>query len=136
MNTRNASVLILAAALSASALSPLFASTKEDIPVAYSVRTLISTSNGDMKVQRGMTRGDVSFAMRYKDREQLTPDVWVYTGYHANNSNTANSQGCETVVITFSNDRVSDLQLVNKPAFAAIAATLKPDSPARNIASR
>jgi hypothetical protein len=40
------------------------------------------------------------------------------------------------VVITFSNDRVSDLQLVNKPAFAAIAATLKPDSPARNIASR
>jgi|SRR5271157_1416921 len=134
MNTRNASVLILAAALSASAFSPLFA--KDDVPVAYSVRTLISTSNGDMKVERGMTRGDVSFAMRYKDREQLTPDIWVYTGYHANNSDTANAQGCETVVITFANDRVSDLQLVNKPAFAAIAATLKPGSPARNIASR
>jgi len=135
MNSRPTSVLILAAALSASAFSPLFASPKNDVPIAYSVGTLIATSNANIKVMRGMARGDVSFAMKFKSCQQLTPDIWVYTGYHAENSALAIDQGL-IVVITFSNDRVVDLQLVNKPAFAAIAANLKPGSPEKNLASK
>jgi hypothetical protein len=136
MNSHPTSVLILAAVLSASAFTPLFASPNSGVPIAYSVRTLISTSNGDIKVTRGMSREDVSFAMRFKAREQLTNDIWVYTGYHAENSDQATDQSCGTVVITFSNDRVVDLQLVNRPAFAAIVASLKPGSSVKGLASK
>jgi hypothetical protein len=136
MNSRPTSVLILAAALSASTFSPIFALPQNDAPIAYSVRTVIATSNGNMKVERGMTREDVSFAMRYKTREQLSSNVWVYTGFHAENSDLANDKGCGTVVITFSNDRVADLQLLNKPAVSATAENLSLGSPARNIASK
>jgi hypothetical protein len=135
MITHPVSVLLLAVALSASASVPLFAASKNDLPIAFSVRTLTASSNGDMKVNRGMDRGDVSYALKYKSREVLSPDVWVYSGFHAD-VDPANDQGAGTVVITFANDKVADIQLVNKPAVALIAASLRLGSPARNIASK
>ncbi len=135
MKARPSSVLILAAALSASAFAPLFASSKNDSPLAYPISTLIATSNGDMKVVRGTSIGDVSFALRYNARQELSPNVWAYSGFHAN-LDLANDQECGTVVITFVNGQVSDMRLVNKPAAAAIAANLKLGASARNIASK
>ena len=135
MNTRSASALILAAVLSVSASIPLFAATKNDLPIAYSVNTVTFTSNGDMKITRGMYRGNVSWATRYKSHEELSPDVWAFNGFHAN-LDMANDQQCGTLVVTFANDEVVDLRLVNKPAVAAIVAKLKSTSPARNLASR
>jgi hypothetical protein len=135
MKARPSSVLLLAAALSASAFAPLFASSKNDSPRAYPIGTLIAASNGDMKVVRGASMGDVSYALRYKVRQELSPNVWAYSGFHAN-LDLANDQECGTVVITFVNGQVSDMRLVNKPAVAAIAANLKLGSSARNIASK
>jgi len=128
-------MLVLAAVLSVSSSSPSFAASKNDLPIAYSVNTVTANSNGDIRITRGMYRGDVSFAMKYKDHEELTPNVWVFTGYRAN-VDLVNDQGCETLVITFANDKVVDLQLVNKPAAAEIAANLRLGSSARNIASK
>jgi hypothetical protein len=135
MNTPTASALILAAVLSVSTSSPSYASSKNETPIAYSVNTVTVTSNGDVKIVRGMYRGDVSWALRYKSHEELAPNVWVVSGYQAN-LDLVNDQGCETLVITFADDKVVDLQLVNRPAIAAIATNLKLGSPAKNIASR
>ena len=135
MKARPSSVLLLAAALSASAFAPLFASSKNDSPRAYPIGVLTAASNGDMKVVRGASMGDVSYALRYKVRQELSPNVWAYSGFHAN-LDLANDQECGTVVITFVNGQVSDMRLVNKPAVAAIAANLKLGSSARNIASK
>jgi hypothetical protein len=135
MKARPTSVLILAAALSASAFAPLFASSKNDSPRAYPIGVLTATSGGGVKIERGSSMGDVSFALRYRVRQELSPNVWAYTGFHAN-LDLANDQECGTVVITFVNGQVSDMRLVNKPAAAAIAANLKLGSSARNIASK
>ena len=135
MNTRIASALILAAVLSVSSSTTSFASSKSDSPIGYPVNTVTASSNGDIKIVRGMSRGDVSWAMKYKSHEELSPDVWVFSGFHAN-LDQANDQECGTLVITFANDRVVNLQLVNKPAVSAIAANLRVRSPAKNIASR
>jgi hypothetical protein len=133
MNARPISALILAAALSVSA--PLFAASQDASPTSISLRTLVASSNGDMKNERGTSREDVSYAMRYKSRVELSPDVWVYSGYHAD-AGAPNAQDCGSVVITFAHGEVADLQLVNKPAVAAIAANLRLGSPSRNLASR
>ena len=129
MNARPISALILAAALSVSA--PLFAASQDASPTSISLRTLVASSNGE----RGTSREDVSYAMRYKSRVELSPDVWVYSGYHAD-AGAPNAQDCGSVVITFAHGEVADLQLVNKPAVAAIAANLRLGSPSRNLASR
>jgi hypothetical protein len=135
MNTRPVSALILATALSVSASIPLFAASKNDLPVSINVRTLVATSGGGVQIERGMSRWDVSYAMRYNFREELSPDVWVYTGFRANVDSPA-AQDCKTVVITFAHNRVSNLQLVNKPAVDVIAANLKLGSSATNVASK
>ncbi len=135
MNARTVSALVLAAGLSLAASAPLFAASPSDIPTSLTVQTLIATSNGDMKVQRGTDRGDVAFAMKYKVRQELSHDVWAYTGYRADLP-LANARDCGTVIITFVNDQVADLQLVNKPAVAVIAMNLKASSPTRNLASK
>lgn len=135
MNTRPASALILAAVLSVSTSIQSFAASKNDSPIGYPVNTVTATSNGDVKIVRGMYRGDVSWAMRYKSHEELSPDVWVFSGFHAN-LDQANDQECGTLVITFANNKVVNLQLVNRPAVSALAANLRLDSPVKNIASR
>jgi len=135
MNARTVSALILVAGLSLAASAPLFAASPNEVPTAFTVRTLIATSNGDMKIQRGMDRGDVSYAMKYKVRQELSHDVWAYAGYHTDLP-LADARDCRTVVITFVNDQVADLQLVNKPAVAVIAMNLKASSPSRNLASK
>jgi len=134
MNTRLPSVLILAAALSASALVSASTASNHDYPVAFSVSTLIASTQGGEQITRGTPRGDVAYAMRYKARQELSPDVWVYSGYHAD-LDLANQQDCGTLVITFAHDKVADIQLVNQSAAVIVAANLKVGSPARIVAS-
>jgi hypothetical protein len=135
MNARHVSALILAAALSVSASAPLFAASQNEIPTSFTVRTLIASSNGDMKIVRGMDREDVSYAMKYRERQELSPDVWVYTGYHSEND-LANARECWTMVIKFAQGKVVDLQLVNKAAVTVIALNLKSNSSSKNLASK
>ena len=135
MNARTVSALVLAVGLSIAASAPLFAAAPNEIPTSFTVGTLTASSNGDMKIQRGTDRGDVSFAMKYKTRQELSHDVWAYSGCHPDLT-LANDRDCKTVVITFVDDRVANLQLVNKPAVAVIAMNLKANSPTKNLASK
>jgi hypothetical protein len=104
-------------------------------PVALPLRTVSVESKGNRKIARGTVCGDVSYALKYKNRREPTPNVSVYAGFHAN-SETAIVQGCKSVVITFANDKVVNLQLVNQPDGASIAADLKFGSSATSLASR
>jgi predicted secreted hydrolase len=120
MNARIASVLILAAALSASALS---AASKNTPAIAYSLNTVTSASSGYEKISLGATQGAVMRVLGSPALE-LSPDAWVYHNYHADLP-LANDQGCDTVVVTFAQGKVADLKLVNHPAAVFIAANVK-----------
>lgn len=101
----------------------------------FSVRTLTATVEGGESIERGTTRADVSCAMRRKARQELSPNVWLFSGYRAN-LDLPNAQACQTVVVTFANDKVVNLQLVNKPAATVIAANLNRSSSMKNMASK
>ena len=135
MNTRPVSALIIAAALSVSASIPLFAAPKNDLPVTCPVRVLVATSDGCARITRGMYRGAVSHAMRYNSRVELSPDVWVYSGFHAD-TDSSYAQECGTVVITFADDKVANLQLANRSAVAVLSTNLKFGSSTEFIASK
>lgn len=137
MKTRLNPILVIAAALSVSAFATLSAASTQNLPVAFPVKTLTATDQGGEQIERGASRGFVSWAMRSKHREELAPDVWAYSGYHAN-LDLANQQGCGTLIITFVHDKVVSMQLVNKPAAGLIAANLKasPALPTQSIASK
>lgn len=134
MKTRINSVLFLAATLSVSALVSLSAASNNSFPVAYPVYNLTASAQGGEQISRGTSRGDVAWAMRFKSRQELSPDIWVYSGYHAD-LDLANQQDCGTLVITFANNKVADMQLVNKPATVIIASNLKVGTPGRIVAS-
>jgi hypothetical protein len=123
MNTRPLSTLFLAAALCVCVSAHAFASSGS-APVSYSIRSVTVTSNGDIRIVRGMDWQDVSFAMKYKNRLELAPDIWAFSGFGANYE-PANQQGCETVVIRFVQGKVADLKLVNQASMAVLTAGLR-----------
>lgn len=55
---------------------------------------------------------------------ELSPDVWVYPGYHAD-LDLPNGQRCDTIVITFAQGKVVDLKFVNQPTVSLLAANSK-----------
>jgi hypothetical protein len=135
MNTRPISILFLSVALSLSASIKLSAALKKESAFAYRVRsvTVIVTPEDDMIIGRGATREYVSHVMKYQWCNELSPDVWSYVGYHAN-LDSGDEHECGNLVITFVNDRVSNLQLVNSREVVEISANLKGVSTARSIA--
>ena len=135
MKNLTTSVVLLAAALCVSASTPLSADSKNQSPRGFSVRTLNVTPYVGEQIERGATRAYVARVMSGQSRQELTSDVWVYSGYHAE-LDAANEQGCGTMIITFANDKVVDLKLVNKRAVAVIAAKLNLSPAAKNIASK
>ena len=129
MNARLPSLLVLAAALSASALS---AASKDTPAIAYSVNAVTSVFSGYEKVSLGASQATVRWVLG-SPRQELAPDIWVYHNYHADLA-LANEQGCDTVVITFARGKVSDIKLVNDRAAKSIAANVHVQS-ARMVAA-
>jgi hypothetical protein len=121
MNTRRLSIAVLAAALCACVSTPVFAHNQ---PTSYAVRTVTVSSAGDLRIERGMDKSDVSWIMRNKTRQSLARNVWAFNGFVANYE-PANQQGCETLVLTFTQDKLSDIKLVNSSSLAVIVARLK-----------
>ena len=113
MKIRLASLLLLAAALSA----PVFASEKNDTAVPVRV------SNVGGYIERGAPRVAV-FAHLGSPSRRLSSDVWAYDGFRADVAS-VNERGCDTLIITFVDNQVADLKLVNRPAARSIAADLK-----------
>ncbi len=120
MKTRIASVFILAAALSTSALLPLSAASKDDLPTGYLVSRINFPARWITHITRG-TPQDIVFSLMGSPYQKVSPDVWVYHNYVAN-LDVANEQGCDVMVITFAQGKVVDLKLVNEPAAKIIAA--------------
>ena len=129
MYTRLPCLLVLAAALSASALS---AASKDTPAIAYSVSDVTSAASGYEKISLGASQATVRRVLG-SPRQELSPDIWVYHNYRADLA-LANEQGCDTVVITFAQGKVADLKLVNHPAAVSIASNVRVQS-ARMIAA-
>jgi len=125
MKTRIPSVLILAAALSVSALIPLSAASAPQgaVAMAYSVR---SVDHHGHLITRGTTALTV---LRWlgTPRQQLSSDTWVYHGYQAD-FEPANDQQCDTLILTIVRGEVTDIKLVNDHAAKLIAAHVKTKS--------
>jgi hypothetical protein len=124
MKTPLPSLLILAAALGASALAPLSAASKNTAAIAYAVKTVASAFSGYAKISSGATL-DTVFRVLGSPRRAPSSNVWVYHHYHADLAR-ANEQGCDTVVITFIQGSVASMLLANYSAADLIAANLKP----------
>jgi hypothetical protein len=127
MNTRNIPVLTIALVLGA--FAPLLAAASDDHPVVLTVRTLVDSTNISVNIKRGATREYVAQAMRFKTREELSPDVWAFF-------RSVNDEGCANLVITFANDKVVDMRLVNRPALNALVASLRIGSSTKDVASK
>jgi hypothetical protein len=120
MKSSSASVLILAAALSASALVPLSAAEKNTHPIGYRVNVVTLASEGYIQIAPGTARSTVERKMGSPFRE-ISPDVWLYHNFRAD-LDLANEQLCDTLVVTFAHDRIIDLKLVNPRGAQVIAA--------------
>lgn len=123
MKTNIYSVLLLAAALSASALVPLSAASNKDPAIGFPVTTVKVNQSQD-EIRRGTPIMTVLRLMGTLNQE-LTPDVWICHGFRADNLEMANEQGCDILVITFADGKVADLKLVNQRAAVVIASNLK-----------
>jgi hypothetical protein len=134
MKTSSVSVLILAAALSASALVPLSAAEKNSLPIGYRVSVLTLASEGYIRIAPGTARSTVERMMGSPFRE-ISPDVWIYHNYRAD-LDLANEQHCDTLVVTFAHDRIVDLKLVNPRGAQVIAADLEHKRPELYAAAR
>jgi hypothetical protein len=134
MNTRYASIIFVAVlGLTAASRSPAF--TLDQVPYGFHVGTVTATSNGSLKVVRGMDKSDVTWVMHYNKCEELSPDIWSYSGFRAQ-LDLANDMNCTILVVRFANNKVVDLQLVNRQAVNVIVAGLKPGSTNKSFASK
>ncbi len=120
MKTRLALLLALAASLNAFAASPATTS-----PIAFNVAKVNQPNNVEnVDLQRGDTLMTARRLLGAPHR-QLSANVWVYYGFHPE---TPDAIGCDTLVVTFAQNKVSDLKIVNERAVQVMAANLKPAS--------
>ncbi len=123
MNTRLANALILAAALSATALITTAAPSAIGYPASVVTKTswndLLERSESGLVVP-GSSRAEV-LAILGQPTRALSPGAWVFEGYHPD-AEVAVGRGCTHLVVTFAHDRVARLAFVNRPAVEVIAA--------------
>lgn len=123
MNTRLANALVLAAALSATALI----ATGDPSAIGYPASVVTKTSWNDLLersesrlVAPGSSRAEV-LAIIGRPTRALSPDVWVFEGYQPD-AEVAVGRGCTHLVVTFARERIARLAFVNGPAVELIAA--------------
>lgn len=128
--------ILLFAALIALAFPRLQAASSSDhLPFAYKVsEVVLPDSSHAGRLVRGDSRNTVRAALGQAPR-QLSPDVWVYPGFGGRVAKYM-APVCEDLVVTFAEDRVVDLKLVNAPAVRVIAASLRPKPVIRHVAGK
>ncbi len=132
MNTPITSLVLIAAAFSASAFSPLSAAPEHYRAIAYPVSSI--TVRRGSPVVAGTTRDDVIARMGKPDR-QLTPDLWVYTGYYSPDVRQVNADGCTALMVSFTYDFVQDLKFVNPGAVRVYASAAMPRPQPQSVAA-
>jgi len=130
MKTLFVSRIILAAGLSASALSST--SVAADRAIAYPVSRILASSED---IQRGDGRLEVRRLMGVPDR-RLSSNVWIYFKHHAPDTPQVARDNCRTLVVTFTDNRVSDLKLVNPRALKIYTARTNTGAPVRWLAAK
>ena len=101
---------------------PACATTKDSTARAYSVR--YAERNSSLSVVRGKSPREVEVALGVPQRK-LSADVWAYSNFGAREVGHG-ADDCTTLIVSFVEGRVSDLQLVNAHAEAIYAARLQP----------
>jgi hypothetical protein len=109
--------LVIVVGLFAAASAFAQTSTTAVSPAVHSVKQVAPY------VERGTPRIAVTVHLG-QPTERLSPDVWVYRGFSVERGSVS-VKDCGTLVVTFAGGYVSNLQLVNAPAVAAIAAQAK-----------
>lgn len=112
-------ILFLTSILAAGAIAPAFATESKVSVIPADVVTSIEELLARSRVSVGVSRESVITEMRHPNTA-LTPDVWVYTGFHANNL--YNAERYDTLVVTFKNDRVVKITLTTAEEVRVAAA--------------
>ncbi len=141
MNARMSSILILAAALGAPALIPVSAEPSASSAVGYWASKVTATRWNDLLARRdadeivaGASQYAVVAALGQPVLE-LSPDVWVFDSCRPDLPE-AQARGCNLLVITFAQGKVSEMRFVNHPAAEVIANNLKSERPERYASLR
>jgi hypothetical protein len=122
------SILVFATLLAAA--GSLAAASMSETAHAYRVSS--ADGSGD-RIVRGHTSSAVLESL-YHPSWKLGDDVWVYRGFKAVGDQTRDA-ACSTLVITFTNGRVSDLMLVNDRALAVITKRIEAGKAAGLVAA-
>ena len=124
------SLLVLLVALSASSALATSPAAPASTPFAYTVSAIPQPNQADISL--GATRTTVRRMMGPPLR-QLAANVWAYAGYHPDVA-AEQEHGCNTLIITFTDGRVSDLKIANPHAASLIAASLQTSTAPVHIA--
>lgn len=128
MKTSFSAVLALAAGL-ALPLPGTSAPRAPDQVDAYRVSKVFG--NG-WEISRGMSAVAITDLIG-RPREKITPEVWAYRGFFPNEAFARSFQG-NTLLITLSGDKVTDLHLVNPHAKSVLTARLQREKTTLTIA--
>jgi hypothetical protein len=122
------SILVFATLLAAA--SSLAAASKSPSAFVHSVR---SVEHRDYTIVRGDASSLVLEALGAPARK-LDGNVWIYPGFNAGAAQSKDDD-CSTLMVTFTNGRVSDLKLVNDRAVAVIARRIEAGKAAGLVAA-
>ncbi|MEO6001836.1 MAG: hypothetical protein ABIZ04_00005 [Opitutus sp.] len=132
MKTNIASLLILTAVVSVTALCPASAASNRLPAVAYPVKSVTVSDPFLPAIERGTDRATVLEVMG-APFGRLTPNVWLYHNYRTSDLKQANDLDCRSLMVTFANDKVSKMTLVNQRAASLIAKNIN-QKPAELVA--
>lgn len=85
--------------------------------VAYSAEQSAPVGLLSEAIRRGSSRHEVLTKIG-SPGTRLASNVWVYWNYRSNNL-AAERRGLDTLILTFSDDRVTDMKIVNSDTLAA-----------------
>lgn len=118
MKTVLFSTLLCAAVLGLTSTSLSAASAEKPKAFSHSVGS-VTPKNGSL-VTRGQTPEQVIQAIGNPARK-LSPDVWVFPGFDAGTEQ-SRTDDCGILVVSFVEERVADLSLINPAAETVLAA--------------
>jgi hypothetical protein len=127
LNMKNS--ILLLSALVLAAVTPGFAQS-----ASSEADTLVSLSaNSNVSVARGMSREAINFQLGAPS-ETLGANVWVYWNFKA--AGAANPAGSDTLVVVFSDGRVTTLRLCDSQPVRSLIAKQKLKSAPKTIAAK
>ncbi len=118
MNTRQLTLAALVAVIASLAATSAFAAPKTPSPKAYPVDKVFG-HYGQLVATVGIGESTVRYHLGSPDGK-VAPNVWIYSDFKGN-LESAREDCCEYLVVTFQDERVADIKLVNCCAFRALA---------------